>query len=215
VDDDGDVFCPNCCYNLRGLSGAAIRCPECGAEHDAAQLRGASPESRAARRESLQHALDVACGGLVLAPVVACLGLMSPLVLRIVSFILALMIIAFTSVPAALLLRRLCGPLGVWRAALFRYLAAVSLMAMLVLAAPVVAVLLWWRALRWFESFGAAQFVAAGLLAAVLFAGYLYVLRNVDRMRRERDRRLDAILRLARADLPLGPGPGQNARRGE
>jgi hypothetical protein len=33
-----DIACPNCQYNLRGLSGAVVNCPECGTECDIARL---------------------------------------------------------------------------------------------------------------------------------------------------------------------------------
>ncbi len=33
-----DLACPNCQYNLRGLHGAVVNCPECGRECDVAEL---------------------------------------------------------------------------------------------------------------------------------------------------------------------------------
>jgi hypothetical protein len=33
-----DLPCPQCDYNLRGLRGVVVQCPECGATFDVARL---------------------------------------------------------------------------------------------------------------------------------------------------------------------------------
>ncbi len=59
VDSDGilaeDAFCPQCGYNLRGLPGDPIRCPECGEASSLEGLAVPAPLIRAALR-GMEHA---------------------------------------------------------------------------------------------------------------------------------------------------------------
>ncbi len=91
---DEDVFCLTCGYNLRGLSGDPVRCPECGELNDFGTLRIPAPLIRQALR-NLETAPTMSvvgslliCGGVLavipayqsqepcfaMAALVACLG---------------------------------------------------------------------------------------------------------------------------------------------
>jgi len=48
---DEDLYCLTCGYNLRGLSGDPVRCPECGAFNDLGTVRLPATAIRAALRD--------------------------------------------------------------------------------------------------------------------------------------------------------------------
>lgn len=71
-----DLACPTCGYNLRGLVGNVVTCPECGHRVDRAKLaaaRWARPWYRAPGLMTLQWPVAVAFGSAVFMPVIAAL----------------------------------------------------------------------------------------------------------------------------------------------
>lgn len=56
-----DVACPHCQYNLRGLAGPIVNCPECGVEVNVHKLTN----SRAARRMALRMELAMMPAGVL------------------------------------------------------------------------------------------------------------------------------------------------------
>ncbi len=70
MHSDPHFLCATCGYDLHGLNGDPIRCPECGAANDLDALR--RPSRRYPRRERLCALLSVAVG------VFACCGWTPP-----------------------------------------------------------------------------------------------------------------------------------------
>jgi arginyl-tRNA synthetase len=123
---DRDLYCPTCGYNLRGLSGDPIRCPECGRHMPRSELLG-TRESAEYNFKDLVIAVDilnvvtVGLGGVVLA---------APLALGLVGEACALTCLAISAmigiVPATaafLEIRRIRRE-PEWLSALGSYLAA-------------------------------------------------------------------------------------------
>lgn len=75
-DNGVDLFCLRCRYNLRGLAGDAVRCPECGYENDAEDLRIPHEEiSRQLRKLETAPTISVAAVWvLVLAGIIVWVG---------------------------------------------------------------------------------------------------------------------------------------------
>ena len=79
---DTDLHCLECRYNLRGLSGDPVRCPECFHEYSVAELRAAMTKRTISREERIQRHLETA-GKLCALPVgvsllVAPIGFLAP-----------------------------------------------------------------------------------------------------------------------------------------
>jgi len=53
-----DAYCPNCKYNLRGLSGDPMRCPECGGRYMRAELRWPKKPRVMTRQERARRYLE-------------------------------------------------------------------------------------------------------------------------------------------------------------
>jgi hypothetical protein len=65
---DEDLFCLFCGYNLRGLSGNPVRCPECGKHNDVRQITVPAGMIRAAlRKMETAPAVCVACTTVLIA----------------------------------------------------------------------------------------------------------------------------------------------------
>jgi hypothetical protein len=197
---DLDLFCPTCRYNLRGLAGEWIRCPECGEKHERAELLRLDPDSITARRRYLQDSLEMACGGLVLGPLAIGLSLLGPPTLWLIVTLMSLIIVGATAVPAILELRRLCGPPERWRGPAAAYLLLTEALAAAVLAAPVGAIVVWLRCSAWFDGFGAAAVGVAVTTGLALAGVCLVLLRKLDALHRRRDERLETLLELAGLD---------------
>jgi hypothetical protein len=56
-----DLYCLSCGYNVRGLTGNPVRCPECGDENERAALRLPAPLIKAALRK--METVPTACVG--------------------------------------------------------------------------------------------------------------------------------------------------------
>lgn len=120
---DQDLYCLECGYNLRGLSGDPRRCPECGHENPLSELTlPADAISRALRQ--METAPTICVG----AAIVGFFMAIPLLVLCLVSDICSLACPAACVVFAVFLwstsakrFAQTCGAHPAWRSALFKY----------------------------------------------------------------------------------------------
>ncbi len=127
---DRDLFCPTCDFNLRGLPGDPIRCPECG------QYSAATPLDDAARRvieERIRraHRLAGAClAGLLTA------GVGGVVVVYAAWPGLVVLLIGLTGIAVtARAFRRACQPRGGWLGPLIWHVAVTLIGIVLALGA--------------------------------------------------------------------------------
>jgi arginyl-tRNA synthetase len=164
---DADLYCLECGYNLRGLFGDPIRCPECGTRNALAELRGMDPEAQR-RHWALQTALDLSFLGLLLFVGGAISSVLAPpCFLIIVAIAFAMLLLAEVE------LRRLCSPRRGWVRAMGRYLAWTTVLVLTVPALWVGGSLICWRVTAilgiWVE-YWPLHVVVGGVLCAVALA---------------------------------------------
>lgn len=144
-----DLYCLTCGYNLRGLSGDPVRCPECGQSHERAALEIPATAIRAALRR-LETAPAYNFLGLVGAPLLA--WAIYPAARQNAAAptlpCLTLLVVALVcSVPFTLLhYRRTCRGRPGWLAALLRFHVGTLVMLAMILVAPF--------SLAWLAPFG-------------------------------------------------------------
>jgi len=191
---DADLYCLSCGYNLRGLAGDPIRCPECGRSNPVATLVGTDADAEGRGRE-LRAALDVSVvAELLLAGAVVAVPLLPCAVLLLLSGTVLF-------VPAWLELRRLCQPRREWRRAARAFLLWSLLIALTVPGLWAAGSFLSWGVLTVSGAGSGARLahvgVGAGLCAAVLAT------RNpFPSLRKRQAAAFEELLRCARAAPP-------------
>jgi hypothetical protein len=195
---DRDVYCPGCRYNLRGLTGDPLRCPECGRASTRADLFPAADQA-AARFQELRQTLDALVVGLLIAlPTVVGLGVSRPLGFAWFAVAAGLvLLVAVVLVGAVLEVRHLTTHPD-WARALAGYLASSVL---LLVALPVVWALgmglLWGILWLWGPREHTAWWsLPGGLLAVVLVLAHG---RLIPALRRRQTRQFERLVRFARA----------------
>jgi hypothetical protein len=127
-----DAYCPNCRYNLRGLSGDPMRCPECGGRYMRAELRWPKKPRVMTRQErarrDLQRRADLCALAVIPGLVGATVWLAGDYVARQLALPITVVSMIIWLIGFALLARR-CRGLSQWGRALAVYhLAAVPAM---------------------------------------------------------------------------------------
>ncbi len=199
---DRDLYCLQCEYNLRGLSGDPVRCPECGRLNKRVELvnRFGTPERRLTDLRLALHDLTFGAGLLlVVGPV---LMVVTFVALGVAGLLVGLLLVLFLGVMVYGPLediRKLCEEPG-WGRPLLMYQLARFCMVVILLGLWVGSTTVAWLFVaRVVTHRDLALAISAGL--GLLVTGTCALAsRPLRELRRRQSRRLEQLMRITRAD---------------
>lgn len=117
---DEDLYCLDCAYNLRGLVGDVVRCPECGAQNSADALHIPAEQVNRKLRE-LETSIAASVFFLVLLCMLLLLAIAEPRIARLGGFLGSAIGAIVLAVAAVLRFRWTCDRQRGWQRVLAEY----------------------------------------------------------------------------------------------
>jgi hypothetical protein len=166
AQEEGDAFCLECGYNLRGLSGYVLRCPECGATNPGADVE--MPEELLRKHLGNLRTVPLNCAALSLVGIVLGLPALALSIVLPIMFIGAALVLIFW-VTTMLRFRSACQVRPGWAVAFAIFqLLGLALLAAIIAGSFAGFAAVAWVADNWLPAEGNARTVALVLLFGIL-----------------------------------------------